>query len=1342
MKKFFMQLPLPRKLFLIAIVPLICLIYLGIQIFNKQSEDIRSIENLLQDVSTAATVMKVADEIHMERRSSVNYVLGNYSQNDLLMQRAKTDLAIDAVKSRLLAADSRFFTYSLLNTLPKKRKEIDNKSMPQREVLDYYSNLIFRLNNLAHASTPDISVLKPLQQDLNSQYLLAQMAAYQGLIRMDLYYFILKKEVWPDDFSRIENNNDMYASLRAEFLDKSSPANAAALLKVEKSNEYVITSDFISNTIKNRKIDTLFNADSWWDNSSAAVDQLKQLQRSIVDKVSKEARTIAQKENDLKTRYLVFLVLIVVLVIAFVTYTAKTITESLNILRSAADKIAKGMSGEAPDIRTRDAIGSLSKSLAAIDLTGQELAMAADSIGKGDFNITVKPRSSEDTLGNAVVQMAADLKAFREENELEMWVQTGLNKISETLLAERDMQSLTKDALSDLVQYTGAQTGVLYIRQNGDLHFSAGHALSDQYPAPPVVAAGKTLMGQALLQRKPILLRDAPDNFLHIAGGSVSAQPGHVFIMPLIHAGIAEGVVEIGSLFPFSESAVQYMTQASHSIAVAIQSTRSRIRLQELLEETQSQAEELQVQHSELESLNAELEAQTQKLQVSEEELKVQQEELMQSNAELEERSRMLEEKNQIIVERNLDIHKKAEELALSTKYKSEFLANMSHELRTPLNSILLLSRLLSENHDHNLNADQVEYAQVINSSGKGLLTLIDEILDLSKIESGKMELEYGQVYIENILSNMQALFEPIARDKGLALQLAAMPGAPASIETDQVRLEQILKNFLSNALKFTAKGSVTLSVQRGDIAGTIRFVVKDTGIGIPVEKQQVIFEAFQQADGSTRRKYGGTGLGLSISRELAKLLGGHISLESNGEDGSEFSVTVPVARKYEQTTAAPVASPTTVKEPTVVDEGLAAKGGTSYLAPLIPGDIPDDRDHIQPGDSIVLIVEDDTYFAKALLEFTRQRGYKGVVTVRGDMAGELARKYRPVGILLDIQLPVKDGWQVMEELKNDPVTRPIPVHIISSLEAKKESLMKGAVDFVSKPVTMESMQHIFEKLEFVLQRSTKKVLILEENAKHAKALAYFLGNYQVNSEISSTVTDGVQLLQQKDVDCVILDMGIPDQQAYETLETVKEIKGLENLPIIIFTGKSLSRAEEQRIRQYADSIVVKTAHSYQRMLDEVSLFLHLVSENNAAAQTGNSKMSLLNEVLKGKTVLVADDDVRNIFSLTKALEMHQMKVLSAVDGKEALQQLSEHTVDIVLMDMMMPEMDGYDAIAAIRKQPSMAHLPIIAVTAKAMMGDREKCLKAGASDYISKPVDVDQLISLLRVWLYDKGMK
>lgn len=1337
MMKFFMQLPLPRKLMLIAVIPLICLIFFGIEVFNKQSADIDTIDNLVQKIATATTIMKVADEIHMERRSSVNYVLQTGSLNDLLTQRAKTDLAIDAVKGRLLASDSRFFQYSLLNTLPKKRKDIDNKNMPQREVLDYYSNLIFRLNDLANTNTPDIPVLKGLQQDMNAQYLLAQMSAYQGMIRMDIYYFMLKKEVWPEDFARVENNNDMYNSLRAELLDKATPIVVKDFQKLETSNEYTITKDFINSTVTARKIDTLFNADSWWDNSSLAVDQIKQLQRTIIDKVGRDAKVISKSENDLKTRYLVALVLIVVLVVVFVSITIKSITDSLELLRTAAVNIAKGVPGSAPEMHSKDAIGSLSRSFEAIDQTSQELAVAADSIGKGDFNIDVKPRSSGDLLGHAVVQMAADLKTFRYQNDQKIWIQTGLNNISEILLGEKDISTLSNDALTEMVQYTGAQTGVLYIKYAAELHLSAGYALSPAHPAPVVIEVGKTLLGQSVLQKTPVYLQETPNDFLHIAGAAGAAQPGYVLIIPLIHAGITEGVIEIGSLFPFKENVINFAKQAAVNIAIALQSTRSRTKLQELLEETQTQAEELQTQHSELESMNVELEAQTQKLQVSEEELKVQQEELMQSNAELEERSRLLEEKNQIIVERNLDIHKKAEELALSTRYKSEFLANMSHELRTPLNSILLLSRLLSENHDHNLNGDQIEYAQVINSSGKGLLTLIDEILDLSKIESGKMELEFGNVSIADMCSNMQALFEPIAKEKGLQLILHTAAGVPDTIETDQARLEQILKNLLSNALKFTARGTVRLEIQTTDTPQMIRFAVKDTGIGIPEDKQQVIFEAFQQADGSTRRKYGGTGLGLSISRELGKLLGGQLSVSSTTNEGSEFFITIPVTRK-----AVTSAKDAFVLRSPIVEEAAGITDKHRFLSPTIPEGIYDDRGLISKGDPVILIVEDDTHFAKALLDFTHARGYKGIVSVRGDEAAEMARIYKPIGILLDIQLPIKDGWQVMEELKNDPQTRPIPVHIMSSMEVKKESLLKGAVDFISKPVDIESMQLIFEKMEFVLQRSTKKVLILEENAKHAKALAYFLSNYQVSSEISNNVADGVSLLQQQDVDCVILDMGIPDEKAYEALEMVKEIKGLENLPIIIFTGKSLSKAEEQRIRQYADSIVVKTAHSYQRMLDEVSLFLHLVSENAPAAAGGNGKMGMLNEVLKDKTVLIADDDVRNIFSLTKALEKHQMKVLSAIDGKEALQQLKEHPADVVLMDMMMPEMDGYDAIAAIRKQPELRNLPIIAVTAKAMMGDREKCLQAGASDYISKPVDVDQLLSLLRVWLYDKAMK
>jgi CheY-like chemotaxis protein/two-component sensor histidine kinase len=653
----------------------------------------------------------------------------------------------------------------------------------------------------------------------------------------------------------------------------------------------------------------------------------------------------------------------------------------------------------------------------------------------------------------------------------------------------------------------------------------------------------------------------------------------------------------------------------------------------------------------------------------------------------------------------------------------------MSHELRTPLNSILLLSRLMSENPEKNLTADQIEYARVIQSSGNGLLSLIDEILDLSKIEAGKMNLEYQTVSIQGMVSNMNALFAPVATEKGISFDATVSPDVPETIETDQLRLEQILRNLLSNAIKFTSQGSVSMQVSMAKNNPLfVQFAVKDTGIGIAKEKQQLVFEAFQQADGSTRRKYGGTGLGLSISRELAKLLGGEITLKSDVNEGSEFIVVVPKAKGKSHSSLVEDASDLDV-EPVITKNVSEPK----YISTSIPENIPDDRKQVTQSDKVILIIEDDVNFAKSLLDYTRKRGYKGIVAVRGDEGVELAKALIPVGILLDIQLPVKSGWDVIEELKEDPRTRHIPVHTMSSHEVKTESLVK-----------FEQMADVFQKIEHVLSEHPKKVLIVEENPKHAKALAYFLETFDINTEINTVVDDAINSLKSDEINCVILDMGIPDQKAYDTLEGVRKNPGLENIPIIIFTGKSLSQNEEMRIKQYADSIVVKTAHSYKRILDQVSIFLHLMEKNNTDEPSHKyHKLGALDEVLKNKTVLIADDDMRNIFSLTKALEKYSMNVVAAVDGKDALKKLKDNPhVDIVLMDMMMPEMDGYESTTAIRKNPKFRNLPVIAVTAKAMMGDRTKCINAGASDYITKPVDIDQLLSLLRVWLYEKGKK
>ena len=963
----------------------------------------------------------------------------------------------------------------------------------------------------------------------------------------------------------------------------------------------------------------------------------------------------------------------------------------------------------------------------------------ANEISAGKYKIKIDDEG-KDALGSiaySVNRMAESLDASFTNLSERDWFQTGIASLNEIVIVEQDLNLLASGVLNFITEYSGSQAGALYVvDRDGMLELRSGYALSESYPRKKL-PFGAGLIGQAAEAKKTIEVKDLQAKGYTLSYISGEVNPGSVIAIPLIFNRLVRGVIELATVKEYSPNVKSFLEAASLNTAIAINTAQSRQRVQELLEKTQSQSEELQAQHTELENINAELQAQAEKLQASEEELKVQQEELQQSNQELEERSRLLEEKNEVILERNLQIQAKAEELSITTKYKSEFLANMSHELRTPLNSILLLSRLLAENHAQNLSSEQIEYANVIQSSGNGLLTLIDEILDLSKIEAGKMELEYNDVEIASVTDELQSLFAPIAKDKGIEFSVAMSKGVPGSFETDRLRLEQILRNLVSNALKFTKKGMVQLNIDKQN--GSITFSVKDTGIGIAREKQQTIFEAFQQADGSTRRQFGGTGLGLSISRELAKLLGGEIKLESEEGKGSEFTLVLPKKRGHSIKRSEKEITEPLDHAPVEIKANGVDPATEKYISQIIPPPIPDDRGNIGPGDKTILIVEDDTAFARSLLEYTRQKGYKGLIAVRGDEAVGLARHFRPMGILLDLQLPVRSGWDVMDELKSDAATRLIPVHMMSSYQAKTKSLSKGAADFISKPVAFEKLGEVFSKIEEALTRHPKKVLIVEENTKHAQALGYFLQQYGVASEIRDSVGDGIKALHQKEIDCVILDMGIPAQRSYDTLEEVKKTPGFEHVPIIIFTGKNLSHAEEARIKQYADSIVIKTAQSYQRILDEVSLFLHLVEENKKVGKTSRYKrMGELGEVLRDKTVLVADDDVRNIFSVTKSLENYGMNVISAIDGKDALKQMENNKkIDIVLMDMMMPEMDGYESIRHIRKIPRYRNLPVIAVTAKAMTGDREKCIAAGASDYITKPVDVDQLISLLRVWLY-----
>ncbi len=1042
--------------------------------------------------------------------------------------------------------------------------------------------------------------------------------------------------------------------------------------------------------------------------------------RLVVDRIKNEEKRLLEIRSSQQDTFIVYTPILVIS--AALLSILITIFSYIKIKRDLDERLKKQLEDEAKYKETTERINVME------GLT--------QKVSAGDYSI----RSSDDKqdelgrVSKALNVMTASLQTTFTTLENKAWLQEGSVKIADAMRGERNIKRLTENLLASVTAYLKVPLATFYVNSTGTFTLTSSHSIAN---APKQFMLGDGLIGQAAKDKHVKIITNLPPDFV-LSSSIGNTLPVSLLIVPLVYDNETIAVMELGFLRDITPIEKELLEENREAIAIGINATLSYIKLQDLLEETQAQTEELQVQHTELENLNSELEAQSQQLQASEEELRVQQEELQQTNEELEERSLLLEE-------RNNEVRKKADELEQSTKYKSEFLANMSHELRTPLNSILLLSRLLSENNDSNLNADQVEYAKVIQSSGNGLLGLIDEILDLSKIEAGKMELEYLDVSVNEIAEDINSLFKPVAKNKNLEFNVTVGPGVPPVIETDKVRLEQIIKNLISNALKFTSQGSVSFDIKVCPLnSALLCFIVKDTGIGIHKEKQHLIFEAFQQADGSTKRKFGGTGLGLSISRELTKLLGGDIHLSSVVNEGSEFILRIPLKKHTNIASFQPEPSSLTgvENEQNILAE-KQSEHDAKYIASVIPASIKDDRNSIGRDDKVILIIEDDTNFAKSLLQFANKKGYKAVVAVRGDEGLVYARKYLPVGILLDVQLPVKSGWEVMDELKADNYTRHIPVHMMSSYQVKNESLLKGAVDFINKPFAHEQMQDVFKKIEHVMQGGAKKVLIVEDNPKHAKALAYFLETFNISSEVRSDINEGVSALKQEDINCVILDMGIPDVNAYKLLEEAKKNPGFENLPIIIFTGKSLSVAEEQRIKHYADSIVVKTAHSYQRMLDEVSLFLHIVEEKKKPAEGGPDykKMAMLNEILNNKTVLIVDDDVRNIFSLSKALESLKMNIVTAVDGKEALVKLKANPqIDVVLLDMMMPEMDGYETAKHIRNNPSWKKLPVIAVTAKAMTGDREKCINAGASDYITKPVDVDQLLSLLRVWLYEKN--
>ncbi|WP_401733629.1 response regulator [Stenotrophomonas muris] len=919
-----------------------------------------------------------------------------------------------------------------------------------------------------------------------------------------------------------------------------------------------------------------------------------------------------------------------------------------------------------------------------------------------------------------------------------LWLQEAENTVASSLRGDLGPEQIAESAATSLAGQLDAEVGAVYRLEGGRLQLTGGMALPSGAPASLALHEG--LAGQVARDERIRHLHGDDAAVLELQTSLGRLPVRERILAPLSSDGAVVGIIELGRARVGEQRDLdrELLERCAETIGLALRASLLRAQLVVLLEESQRQGEELQAQQEELRVANEELEEQSRSLLQSQSHLEEQQAELEQSNVQLEERTHELEAQKQALLVAQSQLVRNSNELAATSRYKSEFLANMSHELRTPLNSSLILAKLLADNKDGTLTEEQVKYARAILSSNNDLLALINDILDLSRIEAGHVELSDEVVVVDSALQRLRETFEPMARQKGLALQIEADALAPSQLVVDSQRLQQILKNLLANAVKFTEHGKVSLHVRAAG-NGRIRFEVCDTGIGIAREQLDVIFEAFRQADGSTRRRYGGTGLGLSISRDLAERMGGRIQVDSEPGRGSCFILELPLqgapAASAAEAAEAPVAVPAPARTPAVLPPA-PVRAATAAAPATASAGVADDRGRRQRAGRLILAVEDDATFAEALVALAHELDFDCVVAGTAEEALTLASELRPNGILLDIGLPDVSGLSVLERLKRNPETRHIPVHVVSATDRSQVARELGAIGFAIKPTTRERLVTAIEQLEQTSQRDVRRLLIVEDDSELRSNLELLLGRDQLQIVAVGTLAGALEQLSTVTFDCMVMDLSLPDGSGYDLLEHMAGNDEVGFPPVIVYTGRALSREEEQRLRRYSKSIIIKGARSPERLLDEVTLFLHSVE-----ASLPTDQQRLLREarrrdtVLDGRTVLLAEDDVRNIFALSSVLEPLGVTLEIARNGQEAVDRLAEREVDLVLMDIMMPEKDGLAAMREIRAQRHLQDLPIIALTAKAMPDDRERCLQAGANDYIAKPIDVDKLVSLCRVW-------
>ena len=956
------------------------------------------------------------------------------------------------------------------------------------------------------------------------------------------------------------------------------------------------------------------------------------------------------------------------------------------------------------------------------------------------YQVAIFNRSCAIVAVCAVAYLAGRVITERLRAQQLMWIEQGRAEVAKNLLGEPSVAEVSEKILLSLVDYFDARVAVLYRLEDKELLRTAAFGI-DGSRVPERMELGNGLTGQVARTGKPVLLRDVGSDYLQITSSTGATRPATVLIAPISSEGHTTGVIEFGFLRTGAfDREIKLLQLVSHKIGSAVRSAQYRQHLKDLLEETQRQSEELQAQQEELRVTNEELSEQAKALQEAQAHLEAQHNELEQSNVLLEERNELLEQQKRSLHLTRQEVEKKAAELERANHYKSEFLANMSHELRTPLNSSLILAHMLAENRSGTLTEEQVRHARTIQAANTDLLNLINDILDLSKIEAGQLSVNPAPLKPQVLVESLRQAFEPIAARKNVRFLVSASPGLPDEIVTDEQRLAQILRNLLSNAFKFTERGEVELQLH-AEGSEHVRIAVRDTGIGIPAEQQGIIFNAFQQANGSIARTYGGTGLGLSISRELARLLGGEIAVQSEVGAGSVFTLTIPRLLDQEALRAAQAERPAPVAAVNVA-RVKQISGDADAAARMQPATLPAQpaRQHGR----LILLVEDDEKFASVLCELVRDLKFDCAHAVTANAGVQMAQELRPDAILLDVRLPDYSGLSVLERIKRDPATRHIPVHVISVDDFRQVALELGAVGYTIKPAARDEIIGSVRKLEERLSRQVGKVLIVEDNASLRESITSMLGALGIEIVSVGTAAEALACLADSTFDCMVMDLNLPDASGFDMLEQMAASGIYGFPPVIVYTGRALSSDEEHNLRRYSKSIIIKGAKSPERLLDEVSLFLHRVEAS--LPQEHRQMLTLVRQrdaVFEGRRILLAEDDVRNIYALTSIFEPLGARVEIARNGREALLRLAaQKEIDLVLMDIMMPEMDGLTAIREIRRHPQHRNLPIIALTAKAMQDDRKECLDAGANDYIAKPIDVDQLVSLCRVWMPREALR